>query len=132
MYFPRLRATWGNLGPYGDLLSGALQPSILALDPAMARGLFERDLGRLSSAGTQRRAADDQAAALDDALTTRERESGRHGFGFLQPGYRPPRPRSAGDGTTNHTGYMLAARQREAALQQYDGLAPYLRSQAIR
>lgn len=112
---------------FADVANLALQPSVLALDPQFARGLFLRDLTRESGSAAALRSRSDQAnrAAFDAA--ERERKSGKHGFGFLQPD--APRPR-----------YQVASAQqslldgvlRQNAIDSYDRRAPLLRQDIAR
>lgn len=113
---------------FADVAAQALQPSILGLDPTFARGLLVRDLNRVGAAraGTRGRVEQGHRAAFD--ASERDRTSGQHGFGFLQPHALTPRYKPAG----NQSQYMLDALLKQASLDDYDRRAPLLRQDLAR
>lgn len=108
---------------FADVANQARQPSILSLDPAVARGLLVRDLNRVGSAKAGSRQREDQERRQSFAASERARTSGQHGFGFLRPGAPVPRYQPAG----NQNQGMLDRLMRDAELAAYDRDAPLLR-----
>lgn len=104
--------------PFDRLLAGALQPSVLQLDPAFTRALFVRDLQRTVQARGTRR-AEAEAARTHTRAQSRRADWLLAARALRHPPRETTRP-TAGD----PHGAMLDAIRRDAALQQYDTLAP--------
>lgn len=114
---------------FADVTRLALQPSVLALDPAFARAQFMRDITNTQRLHQSQGAREDLDARQAYDARIRELHSGQHGFGFLAPGAENdtrwnPRFRAP---SSNPNQYMIDAILRDNAIAEYDRNAPRLR-----
>lgn len=111
---------------FAELTDLALGNSLLDRDPTLARQLFLRDLTRTQQGYGRRRTEQEAARQQQIGQAERERTSGRHGFGHLQPNARTPRYSDR----ANQSQYMLDAILKDQALAKYDREAPLRREMA--
>ena len=123
-----------------DLLNQAFQPTgplqadggweprqIRGLDPAFARALFVRDLGRGRGQGYARRDQERQQNQSAYEQWRRQQESGAYGYGYLDPESDQAREIETAR-PSEDTRYMLEAILREAVLAQWDNRARGLKA----
>lgn len=107
----------------------ALQPSVLALDPAVGRQQFLADLERFGRVQRSSREQPEAQARQAHDTELRRLHSGHAGYGFLAPGAENDRrwnPRYRPPGNPNQ--YMIDAILRDNAIAAYDREAPRLRA----
>lgn len=106
---------------FDDVTRLALQPSVLGMDPAFARAQYVRDLDRTQARGLGmvQRTGQQERHDFDRALYARDAASPYTAIPAKDRRYHSPSGQA--------TAPLLARLLRDAALQQYDAVAPSLR-----
>jgi hypothetical protein len=115
--------------PTGPLqANGGWEPrEIRGLDPALARALFVRDLGRGRGQAATRRDQERRQNQSSYEQWRHRQESGAYGYGFLDPESDMARDIERAK-PSEDTRYMLEAILREAVLAQWDNRARGLKA----